>query len=143
MRLNNIHPTTGSYNDDRNNFIKEYENAALAASNLAFLDAHAEGTSMAFGYGYDLYQNLSALRTDLAAFVSNLPATSGVSTVTEALQNVYDLITNNIHIVKDGNGNNIRVFKGSAAITSEAQLQDAINKQITLSTEANAIRPKE
>jgi len=72
MALNTVHSdwSDGTYTNDRNNHIKLYENASLAGGNLNFLDAHFEGKSMAFGYGYDLFQNLSTLQTDLAPFVS-------------------------------------------------------------------------
>lgn len=47
--LKKIHPTTGSYQDALNNHLKPYENDELRGGDLTKLDAHFEGTSMAFG----------------------------------------------------------------------------------------------
>lgn len=51
MALKKIHTTTGSYQKALNNHLKPYENAELEADGITKLDAHFEGTSMAFGYG--------------------------------------------------------------------------------------------
>ena len=50
MALNKTHTVTGSYQDALNKHLKKYENATLAVDGKN-LDAHFEGTSMAFGYG--------------------------------------------------------------------------------------------
>ncbi len=86
MALSNLHTNwiKGSYTADRDEEIKNQENAKLLGGNLAWLNAHADtvGNSIAVGYGYDLKKNLSTLKTDLAGYV----------TASTDLNKVYDLV---------------------------------------------------
>ncbi|MCP4990288.1 MAG: hypothetical protein GY928_30900 [Colwellia sp.] len=129
MALKEIHTTT-AYQDVRNEHIKKSENEPLSNDILTNLDAHFEGTSMAFGYGYDLFQNITTLQTDLSTFVSYKASSTSVSA---ALQSVYDLILANSHKVGKK-----RVFKASSVYRDAKSLATQINTFITLTNGNNA-----
>lgn len=70
MALQHTHTNwnRGSYTADRNYQIKQAENSSLAIGNLTNLNAHLDRVSLAFGYGYDLLQNVATLTSDLASY---------------------------------------------------------------------------
>jgi len=119
MALSNTHTnwTHGSYTNDRDYELKLIENRALAERGEN-LNAHFDGTSFAFGYGYDLVQNIDNLTIELRPYVSAV----GGGDVDVALAEVQNLIRN---------------YNGT---TDEElrNLANQINAQITLGTEANA-----
>jgi hypothetical protein len=125
----------GTYKEDRNDLIKQYENAPLYASRndptYNNLNAHDDRKQhIAFGYGYDLFQNLSKLKSDLSGFVVATSYPNDITKVIPALDEVYNLIVDNTVVV-----NGKRVFKTGV---DHQQVVADINAQITMQTEANA-----
>ncbi len=119
MPLTGLHTNWiyGSYTNDRDHEIKIWENARLAGGNLTWLNAHVDEVAhhIAVGYGYDLFENLNTLQTDLAGFV----------TTTSDLNMVYTLVNDYMH---NGNPNHYSL-PGLAA---------AINNYFDLGTESKA-----
>jgi Ca2+-binding RTX toxin-like protein len=147
MALTNLHTTGwehGSYEEDRNYQIKIRENDDLYDSRNSAtpenLNAHDDNNhSIAFGYGYDLFQNLNTLVNDLDDYVSAVNTVGTYSTITAALNRVYTLISNNTEIPSGSSRRQMRNNPNYPNIAGNINaLINEINSLITLSTEANA-----
>ncbi len=141
MALSHLHTNYkySSYINDRNYGVKDSENDKLLGGNLAFLNAQWEGVSMAFGYGYDLFQKLGTLQSDLKNYVVSLhdPFPNTLADIEATLYEVYTLIEDNTEVIIDDKGKSKRVFDSFTANSPE-DLRDQINQIISLQTEAQA-----
>jgi len=118
MVLSNLHTNWiyGSYINDRDYEVKVSENDKLRRDKITDLNAHVSGGSIDVGYGYDLFQNLGTLQTDLEDFVTDA----------SDLDMVYQLVDEYV------NHGNPRHFAGLRDLATK------INKYFDFGTETQA-----